>query len=162
VWLVDVFGGISEVSCEKGKLSDIPAEADDIYQLQLSHLNGVRGQLMVDVLARPAVRFIRVVGSEGTAEWDATQKVVRFYSTATNSWVQEDLGSGTIEKGYINPEEPYVEEMADFLSCVSERRQPTYCFEEDLRILRILESADESDNLGARISTETEAEKVHR
>jgi predicted dehydrogenase len=162
VWLVDLFGGISQVSCQKGKVSDLPADIDDVYQLQIRHLNGVRGQLMVDVLSRPAVRLIRVVGSKGTVEWDATQKVVRLHSPATNSWMQEDLGSGTIEKGYVNPEEPYVEEMADFLSCVSERREPAYCFEEDLSILRVLESAEESDNLGTRISVETDAEQVHR
>lgn len=162
VWLVDLFGGIGQVCCQKAKLSDLPADIDDLYQLQIRHLNGVRGQLMVDVLARPAVRLIRIVGSAGTVEWDATQKVVRFFSTAANLWVQQDLGPGTIEKGYVNPEEPYVEEMADFLSCVSEGRRTAYSFEEDLSILRILESAEESDNLGTRIRIEERAEPVRR
>jgi predicted dehydrogenase len=162
VWLVDLFGGIAQVDCQKDKLSDLPAEIDDLYQLQIRHLNGVRGQLMVDVLARPAVRLIRIVGSAGTVEWDATQKIVRYFSSAAKAWVREDLEAGTVEKGYVNPEEPYVEEMADFLSCVSERRGPAYSFEEDLSILRILESAEESDNLGTRIRIEERAEQVRQ
>jgi predicted dehydrogenase len=52
--------------------------------------------------------------------------------------------------------------MADFLSCISERRSPTYSFEEDLSILRILESAEESDNLGTRIRIEERAEQVRQ
>jgi predicted dehydrogenase len=162
VWLVELFGGISEVFCQKCKLSDIPAEIDDIYQLQVKHSSGVRGQLMVDVLARPAIRLVRVVGSEGTVEWDANQKIVRLYSASTKSWTREDLGSGTVENGYVNPEEPYVEEMADFVSCVSQKRQPAYCFSEDLAILKILEAAEESDNLGALVSIEADAVQVSR
>jgi len=152
VWLVEVFGGVRNVSCQRGKLSDLPVDIDDIYQLQLAHESGVFGQLTVDVLARPAVRLIRVTCTEGTIEWNAASKLVRTYSAREGSWVEEKLGAGTVENGYTNPEEPYIKEMDDFLGCVREYREPAYTFEQDCAVLSLLQSAETSSDLGVRIA----------
>src|SRR5262249_60830167 len=42
----------------------------DAYQLLLRFQSKVIGHLMVDVIARPAVRLFRLLGTAGTIEWD--------------------------------------------------------------------------------------------
>src|SRR5262245_37651731 len=49
-WLVDVFGSVSAVDGRHEKLSDLPVDIDDVYQLQVKHETGIAGQLTVDVL----------------------------------------------------------------------------------------------------------------
>lgn len=151
VWLTDLFGPVDAVMADLAKRSNLPADIDDVYQLMVRHASGVRGLLMVDVLARSPVRQIRILGSEGVAEWDAGPKRLRVYSAATKQWTEEVEGRQTVEAGYVNPEEPYVEEMADFLRCVREGCAPPYTLDDDIRNLEILAAAEESHRRGASV-----------
>jgi len=144
-WLADVFGPVADVVCQRGKLTDLPIEGADIYQLQLRHKGGIFGQLTVDTIARAAVRHIRVLATDGTIEWDATSRDIRVYRSAGKAWRTENLEGGTVETGYINPEEPYIEEMRQFLRCVTEGTEPPYTFDDDLAILNVLLQAERSE-----------------
>ncbi len=144
-WLVELFGSVAAVSCMKDRLGDLDADIDDIYQLLLRFESKVIGHLMVDVIARPAVRSFRLLGTTGTIEWDHSLKRLRHYSTNSGTWNEESLDSGTVESGYIHAEEPYVDEMAAFLAAVRRERPWPYPFAEDGRILNLLERAEFSD-----------------
>lgn len=147
-WLTDVFGPVASLTCQKAKLTDLPAPIDDVYQLQLRHGNGILGQLTVDVISRVPVRVARVLGTEGTVEWDADRNQVRLFSAAAQSWTAIPFEEGTKESGYINPEEPYISEISDFLSCVREGKQPAYTFQQDHGLLTTLYLAEESSEKG--------------
>lgn len=143
-WLIHTFGSITEVDGRAHKLTDMGVDIDDVYMLQVKHTDGVLGQLIIDVLSRVAVRVIRVTGTEGSLEWDATRQIVRVYSTATKKWEESSLQAGTIEKQYINPEEPYIEEMGHFLRCVKEKRPSFYSIDDDMRVLSVLYAGERS------------------
>jgi predicted dehydrogenase len=145
-WLTDAFGAVSEVDCRKEKLSDLPVDIDDIYMMQMKHEGGILGQLIVDVLGRSAIRDIRITGSEGTIEWNMYQKEIRTYKTSSKSWEIFSFEAGTLEKNYLNPEEPYIEEVRTFLNCVSERKEPAYSLLEDRKNLHLLYSAEASSD----------------
>jgi predicted dehydrogenase len=142
-WLTEVFGPVASLQCQKAKLTDLPAPIDDIYQLQVEHANGVLGQLTVDVISRVPVRLARILGTQGTVEWDGDRNLVRLFNAADGAWKEISFEEGTKEKGYINPEEPYIAEIADFLACVREGRQPVYSLAEDEKILNVLYAADD-------------------
>lgn len=148
IWLVDVFGPVSAVSCMKGKLGDLDCDIDDVYQLLLRFGTGLIGHLMIDVVARPAVRLIRVHGTEGTVEWDHTANTVRLFRAEAGAWSVIDLGAGTVENGYIHPEEPYVREMDDFLAAVRKERPWPHGFKADEAVLDLLVRAENSDREG--------------
>jgi len=156
VWLVDLFGYPSEVAGRVDKISDLGVDIDDVYMLQLRQ-NGILGQLTVDVLARAAVRHFRLVGSDGTLEWNAECNAVRVLNPRDRKWTSYPLDEGPPEPGYIVPEEPYVEEMREFIRCLETNTPPAYSLEEDLRILRILYAAEESSRRGERIVVRQEA-----
>jgi predicted dehydrogenase len=103
---------------------------------------------MVDVIARPAVRLFRLLGTTGTIEWDQSVKQLRCFGAEGSSWQEFSLDGGAVEPGYIHAEEPYVEETQAFLAAVRRERPWPYPFAEDERILRLLERAETSDKSG--------------
>lgn len=150
VWLEPIFGRLIDVDARHAKLSDMPAPIDDVYMLQMRHETGVLGQLIVDVLGRTAIRYLRVTGSEGTLEWDDGAKRIRVFSSKSGQWQDESVGAGTIENHYINPEEPYIAEIRSFLDCVAAGREPLYSLSDDISILGRLYAAEAANRSGTR------------
>lgn len=153
-WLVDAFGHVSAVTALKGKRSALEADIDDVYQCIFEFESGVSGLLQVDVLARAPVRHFRLVGSEGTIEWDAVAKEARLYRAADRRWDLASLVAGTVQPDYVEwaSEEPYVDEMRDFIAAVQGRRPWQHSLAEDRRILMALNAAEESSSTGRRVS----------
>lgn len=151
VWLTTVFGPVVNVESRKAKRSDLPADIDDIYMLQTRHEDGTLGQLIVDVLSRTPVRDLRITGAEGTIEWDDSTKKIRVFRVASGEWEEMTVGLGTVEAAYINPEEPYIEEIRTYLECIRERRQPEYTLAQDLEMLDLLYQAERADDEGRRV-----------
>lgn len=150
VWLTKVFGPVRDLDARYAKLSILPVEIDDIYLVQTRHQDDIYGQMIVDVLSRTPIRHLRVTGSGGTIEWDDTNKVIRLFSAETRTWTDHFLNKGTLESNYINPEEPYIEEIRIFLECVRSGQQPTYTLRDDIEVLNLLNLAEESAKLGKR------------
>ena len=144
VWLVWAFGGVERLTCMKGKVGDLDADIDDLYHLLLKFRSGAIGHLTVDVLARPGVRHMRVIGTEGIVEWVAGENIIKVSNMSDYSWETIELNRGTVEEKYVNPEEPYVEEMSRFIRAIQGKEDFGYTFEEDHRILQILNKAEES------------------
>ena len=146
--LVATFGDVEKVSCMKDKITDLDADIDDVYQLLLRFKSGLSCHLMVDVIARPAIRIFRLCGTEGTLEWDHSRNEIRVFEASEGAWRIEKLDSGQIEAGYIHQEEPYVNEVADFLAAIKGERPWPNPFREDVKVLDILLAAEKSSETG--------------
>jgi predicted dehydrogenase len=153
-WLTQAFGPVTQVQGHAGKHSDLDADIDDLYQCLLGFSSGVRGMLQVDVLARTPTRHFVVLGTDGTIEWDSRKSEVRMFVASTRTWRVDSLDRGTVEKGYAEwaAEEPYVEEMRDFIAACLGHRPFGYTFEEDCRILEVLRAVEQSHGEGRRIT----------
>jgi predicted dehydrogenase len=140
-WLTDVFGVPEPLACVKAKLTDMNADIDDIYHCLLRFPNGVLGNVTVEVISRPeATRELRVLGSEGEVVFSADENCVRYVNLEQRDWVRHDLGVGDVEAGYINPEEPYIAEMRDFVEAVRQGDKRLYpnTLLDDYHVLQIL------------------------
>ena len=140
-WLNDVFGQSEALACVKTKLSDIPADIDDVYHCVLRYPDNVLANMTVDVISRPrATRELRVLGTEGQLIFSADENCVRYANIRNPEWERFDLGGGTIEAGYINPEEPYIAEMRSFIDAVSQHSKSLYpnTLLDDYRVLQTL------------------------
>lgn len=116
-WLNDIFGYPDVMSASKTKLSNIDADIDDIYQITLCYPNRVLGSLTVDVIARPEARREMFVNLErGQIVYSYHENSVRHREVNDQYWNVEILPSGTVENMYINPEDPYICEIDDFLN----------------------------------------------
>ncbi|BAV33522.1 3-chlorobenzoate-3,4-dioxygenase dehydrogenase [Sulfuricaulis limicola] len=140
-WINDVFGDPEPLACVKSKLTDMNADIDDVYHCLLRYPGGLLANLTVEVISRPkATRELRVLGSMGELVFSADENCVRYIRVGDDQWTRFDLSGGTVETGYINPEEPYIAEMADFVSAL-EKRDPSIfpnTLKDDWRVLQNL------------------------
>ena len=119
-WLNDLFGTPQALACVKAKLTDMPADIDDIYHCLMRYNDDVLCNMTVEVVSRPsATRDMRILGSEGEIVFSADSNSVRYINTSMKSWEEFKFSQGTVEKQYINPEEPYIAEMKDFVAAVA-------------------------------------------
>jgi predicted dehydrogenase len=146
-WLNWIFGEVSFVSGFYDKTIGLNAPIDDTYAFAMRYKNGVLGAMVVDVVARNAVRRLVVNGDEGQILWDWSNHRVDLYRAQTDSWESFSEPVGHSQSGYnVNiVEEPYIEELATFLAAV--RGETTYpnTMEEDYEILQCLNRVEASD-----------------
>ena len=152
-WLTYIFGDVTAVQAFKGKLSQLDADIDDVYQALYAFNSGVHGMMQVDVLARAPVRHFRLIGSDGSLEWDAIANEVRHFRAGAADWERVSLARGTVEAQYVqwSAEEAYVEEMRDFLAAVRGEQPWPHSLDADRQLLRTLYAAEESAARGERI-----------
>ena len=139
-WMNDIWGIPSVLGLIKDKLTNINADIDDIYHCILRY-NKIICNLTIDVIARPkAVRELRILGTEGILEWSSESNYVRYLNINQKDWIIFNLEKGSVELNYINPEEPYVNEMKDFVDAI--RKNDKSLFPNDLKkdfeVLKIL------------------------
>ena len=149
VWLMNLFGKIKTVTGRKSKISNLEANIDDIYNVLLEFNNGVEATMTVDVIARYPYRQMKILGETGVIFADWSERIVKYF-TKENGWKENKIDDGIIEKGYIHGEGPYIEEMNNFLETIQNKTTQAYTFEEDLQILKILESIEKSSDEGKR------------
>ncbi|MFA6314402.1 MAG: Gfo/Idh/MocA family oxidoreductase [Sterolibacterium sp.] len=140
-WLNDILGKPEPVACTKAKLTDMNADIDDIYHCLLRYPGGVLANVTVEVISRPrTTREFRVLGTEGAIVFSADANHVRYVNISNPEWVLFDLGGGTVEAGYINPEEPYIAEMKDFVEAVRQGDKSLYpnTLHDDYDVLQVL------------------------
>lgn len=148
-WLNDIFGNSKPLACVRKKLTDMPAEIDDIYHCILEYPNDVIGNLTVEVVSRPkATREIRVIGSQGEIVYCADNNELRYINTDMNEWERISFDLGTVESGYINPEEPYINEVKAYIDAIIkiESGKPSSypnTLEDDYKILQTLYKLEE-------------------
>lgn len=158
VWLVQICGAIEKIICFKKHASKLDVDIDDIYQLLIEFKSGIIGHLLVDVVSRFPVRHIRILGDEGNIEWDNYHnKTVTIYRAKSKAWEYFNLTDGTVERNYVNPEEPYIEEMRSFIDAIHGVKKFEYSFEEDIEILKALYRAEESDKKGQHLRLEVDS-----
>jgi len=144
-WLNDIFGKPEALACVKAKITDMSADIDDIYHCLLRYDNNVLANLTVEVVSRPkATREMRILGAEGEVVFSADTNSVRYINTSMQEWKEFELDVGTVESQYINPEEPYIAEMNDFVTAVKTQNQASYpnSLEDDYEILNTLYSLE--------------------
>lgn len=148
-WLNDIFGASKPLACVRSKLTDMNAEIDDIYHCLLEYPNNVIGNLCVEVISRPrATRNMRILGSEGEISFDGDENTLKYINTDMDDWEVIKFNEGTVEDGYINPEEPYINEVKEFVEAVKSVRdsKPVYypnTLEDDYEILQTLYKLEE-------------------
>jgi predicted dehydrogenase len=143
-WL---FGEIEEVYCQGGQLSGLEMDTEDCVNVLVRFVAGMSVVLHLDCIQRTYSRSCKVIGEEGTINWDMTSPTqVRWYSAERESWTDvpppEDYD--------VN--EMYMVEMRHFLECLKNNRPTGIDVVEGARLTRIALAARESMETGRPIS----------
>ena len=146
-WLNDIFGNATPLACVKSKQTDMNADIDDIYHCLMRYDDqNILANLCVEVISRPvATREMRILGSEGEIVFSADSNSVRYINTTMSEWEEFRFDTGTVESNYINPEEPYIEEVRAFTSALKNSDKSLYpnTLQDDYAILVTLSKLEQ-------------------
>lgn len=144
-WLNEIFGNPQPLACIKSKITDMDADIDDVYHCLLLYPNKMIANITVEVVSRPkATRELHILGSNGRLIYSGDENCVRYIAVGDRDWTRIDLCAGTIEDGYINPEEPYILEMRDFVKSIFAKNRHVFpnTLEKDARVLELLNNLE--------------------
>lgn len=144
IWLNHLIGSeVKNVFGSFAKLSSLDMNADDTVTAAVTYENNVRGTLLIDVVSRKPFRTLRLLGSEGVLEWERFDYAIKVFNATTKETEVISVPKGNPEKGYVNEEEMYTEEMRAFLLAVRGKAKYPYTFEENFTKLQVLKQLTE-------------------
>lgn len=142
-WLSDILGLPRKISALYGRTMDVGAPIDDTYVLAMQ-FESCFGSLIVDVVARYAMRSLLLNLEHGQIQWRWDEPVVRAYDARARRWVAYNAAAEQAQAGYNKNigEEMYVEELGTFLSAMGGKCAFPNTLEDDMDVLKILYRAE--------------------
>lgn len=141
-WLTDVFGEIYNISVVKSKISNLNIDYNDNYLVIIEHENGNKGTLAVDVVSRKAVRNLEVFGEQLYMYWNGSPTGLYMYDFNNKKDINIQLYKEVDQLSNYSSfvvENAYMTEIISFFDAVKEGKIPTYGFEKDKEILKIID-----------------------
>jgi len=139
-WLVKIFGNIKPLACVRGAVGNLDVDIDDVYHCIFRLPQGILN-MTIEVLSRPrATREMKIIGTRGLITLSGDLGTLTVETIDDNSPKVYSIKSSSVEPGYIYSEEPYEEEMQDFISALSNRNELRFpnSLKQDADILKIL------------------------
>lgn len=138
-WLL---GEVEQVACVAGRLSGLEIETEDTAAILLRFESEAIGEVHLDCVQRSYHRSCRVIGEEGTLEWDYVAGETRVFRAAGGQW-------GVLAReADEEPNRMYVEEMRHFLRCLDGEEEPELDAFGGARVLAIALAAKASAERG--------------
>ena len=142
-WLVDALGWPVQVQGTKLRTTDVGAPIDDTYAAVL-RFDGFVGTLVVDVVARQAVRKLTLNFERASLSWDWDGGVVRVWEAEPGRLVELHQPKTVAHAGYHQNigEAMYVAEVEAFLAAAQGRGTFPHSLQDDIRVLSLLEQIE--------------------
>lgn len=142
-WLSAAFGKVIGTQVLSDKMTDLNIGFDDNYLILLSHENGNKGLLMVDVVSPAAVRKLEVYSEGKYISWNGTPDSICEFDALIKKTVSVSLNEQAEHmEGYsaFVVENAYKNEIRAFFRAISYGEEPIYGFEQDQEILYLIET----------------------
>jgi predicted dehydrogenase len=142
-WMVDAFGWPQQVQGLKMRTADVGAPIDDTYAALL-RFDGFVGSVVVDVVARQAVRKLTLNFERASLAWDWDSGTVRIYEADAGRTVELHQPRSSAHAGYHQNigEAMYVAEIGSFLAAAQGKGSFPHSLQDDIRVLSLLESME--------------------
>lgn len=142
-WLTGAFGDISATKAISGKMTELNIGFDDNYMIQITHENGNKGILVVDVVSPVAVRKLEAYAENEYLSWNGTSDSIYEFNKDLKKLEKVSLKEEAEHKeGYSSfiVENAYKNEIREFFEVVLGNKSPLYGFEQDKKTLEIIDS----------------------
>lgn len=145
-WITNVFGFPKEVKGFFSKTMNVGADIEDSYAFNMKFENGL-GSIIVDVVSRFATRSLIINLEQAQIRWSWEEGTVKIYEADKNRWIHQYQPEGKAESGYNKNiiEQMYVDEIDAFIKGIKNHAVYPNNLENDLKILELLDSIEESD-----------------
>lgn len=151
IWLNWIFNSeIKEISGSSNKLSKLEIDADDIIFAEVKYKNGILGNIIIDVISRKPFKTLRVLGSDGVLEWEKSDRCIKIYTPPSKKVAIIKVREGQAERGYINEEEMYNNEIKNFLEAIIFGKLYPHTFKDSQHVLNVLYALEKCSQSGKR------------
>ena len=144
-WILKTFGEVASFSVESDKMTDLQIEYKDNYIIQITHSNGNKGALIVDVVSPVAVRHLEVYGENKYYRWSGTPDTLFEYCFELKELQKVSLFEKEEHKdGYraFIVENAYKNEINEFIDVVVNGKSQEYGFTEDMKVLELIDKLE--------------------
>lgn len=141
-----IFGEISWVRATLSRQSSLEIDVEDTAHLMLGFkpiLDGRQliGAINLDFIRHDTTRLCTAIGEKGSLRWDGLKGEVLLYEAGISEWQKLFLHSSQRDDSYIA-------EWKNFIDCVSNDKLPFITGNDGLEVLKIIEGARRSAELG--------------
>ncbi len=148
-YLCWIFGDIEWVTALLCKQSNLDIDVEDTAHLVIGfvksrHKYNIIGNLNMDFIRHDSTRKCFAIGEKSTLMWDAVAGEVNLYEPDKKKWIN-------LFKDKITPDDSYLEEWKDFLSCVYFNKKPLVSGRDGLKVIKIIEAVRLSANDNSKI-----------
>ncbi len=144
-WITKTFGDVTDIKVISDKMTGLKIDYNDNYMISLTHSNGNKGTLVVDVVSPVAVRRLEVYAEEKYLQWSGTPDSLCEYDKEQDKLVAVSLNEKEEHKdGYraFVVENAYKNEIREFMDVVLKGKEQVYGFSEDLKVLRLIDRVE--------------------
>lgn len=145
-WMIKTFGPIETMKIEKAKVSNLDITYEDCYMILMQHKNGNLGSFVVELVAREAVRELRIMGENLFIAWSGQPQTLHIKNCKEELENKPEATEDVIHcQGYNKTitENAYVAEIEQFFAEVRKEKETVYGFREDLEILQYINKMEE-------------------
>lgn len=142
-WLTGTFGTVLNTHVVSDRMTGLHINYNDNYIVQLTHTNGNKGVLIVDVVSPCAVRKLEVYAEGRYLAWNGTPESVCEYNAESGMLESVMLLEKTEHKeGYraFVVENAYKNEIKEFFDVILHGKAPLYGFAQDKKVLQLIDS----------------------
>jgi predicted dehydrogenase len=122
-YLCWLFGRATQAKGVLGHVSNLELNVEDTADYVLWHGTELYSQVHVDYLRQDKSRGCEIIGSEGTAIWNSSEKnpekvKVAYFSKKSNTWIT------IVDEPKYDLNKSYLDEVNYFFNCVSKKTRP--------------------------------------
>jgi len=144
-WIIKTFGKITDYHVISDKMTTLDINYRDNYFIQISHENGNKGMLVIDVVSPVAVRRLEIYGERKYFRWNGTPDSLYEYDTESGQLRKVALKENQEHEAGYNEfivENAYRNELKEFFNVVISGKEPVYGFEQDIETLKLIDSME--------------------
>ncbi|MBL7206044.1 MAG: Gfo/Idh/MocA family oxidoreductase [Candidatus Aenigmarchaeota archaeon] len=142
--------------------SYIQNDVEDLVFVNLKFPNGIICNIHANWIAPEKIRKITIVGSKGMVTFDDVNKneMIKFFERSIDDSISENLSEysdyqsiisiGDVHVLKVKQSEPLKNQAEHFLECISQNKNPLTDAKDGLRVIKILETAQESLKNGGK------------
>jgi predicted dehydrogenase len=135
LWLIN--REVEDIMGLSNKVSNMETDVEDVAEIIFWFDDGSIGSIHLDMLNRKYTRYVKIIGENGSVQYDFKSKILEYYNINSNyifKKIYEDYD--------IN--QTYVDEIKHFFSSRELRKEPLASLAESIRVLSAILKIKES------------------
>ncbi|MBP6379202.1 MAG: Gfo/Idh/MocA family oxidoreductase [Sphingorhabdus sp.] len=148
-YLLWMFGLPDKVHCNMGRYSDLDLDVEDLVNLTMEYESPKRMiNVHLDFLQQPARRRCRLIGINGTIEWDALADRITLTGIPETEEAQE------LDFSPSDGNQTYLDEIRHFTTAIANNERPEPSLQSGVDVMRVIDAARRSAASGATVPLE--------